>query len=69
MIAFYMKLVFFCKNEFFSFIAQLFIFNVVWLQAGVLCIMVCLKIMVANSRPWWVNSTYCRLVRPLSSRL
>ena len=38
-------------------------------EAGVLCIMVCLKIMVANSRPWWVNSTYCRLVRPLSSRL
>ena len=38
-------------------------------EAGVLYIMACLKIMVAGSRPWWVNSTYSRLVRPLSSRL
>ena len=29
-------------------------------------LMVCLKIMVAGSRPWFVNSSFCRLLGPLS---
>ena len=32
--------------------------------AGGLVIMVCLKIMVAGSRPWWVQLEFCRLLAP-----
>ena len=34
-----------------------------YIDGGVV-IMVCLKIMVAGSRPWWVQLKFCRLVAP-----